>query len=302
MTQLRLATRRSPLALWQARYVKQQLQIHHPELSIELVEFVTAGDKRTDVELTQLGGKSLFVKELQTALLQQTADIAVHSVKDMSVTPCPGLILSAVCQREDPRDVLVAARVSRWQDLAKGAIIGTASPRRQCQLQALRPDLVIKPLRGNVGARLRKLDQGDFDAIVLAGAGLKRLGLEQRISQYLAVEEFLPAIGQGALGIECRSDDVKTQAVIACLDDIITHRCIAAERAVNFRLGGDCYTPIGAYAQIHQSQLTLSALIGSIDGSRLLKETACGEAADAEQIGTVVAEKLLSRGAASLCR
>ena len=299
---LKVATRKSPLALWQANAVKQQLQIHYPQLRIELVGLVTAGDNRTDVELTQLGGKSLFVKELQSALLEGAADIAVHSVKDMSVNPTPGLILSAVCRREDPRDALIANRVARWQDLAPGAIIGTASPRRQCQLQALRPDVIIKPLRGNVGTRLAKLDHGDFDAILLACAGLKRLGLEGRISQYLEFLEFIPAIGQGALGIECRSDDTATQTLIQCLDDENTHQCIKAERAVNARLGGDCYTPIGAFAQINGALLTLHGVIGSLDGRILLKERVSGDAIRAEAIGVELAEKLLALGAGALCR
>lgn len=301
-TVLRLATRQSPLALWQANYVKQQLQIHHPHLSIELIGLLTAGDKKTDVALTQLGGKSLFVKELQTALLENTADIAVHSIKDMSVTPCPGLLLAAVCKREDPRDALVATHISRWQDLPMNAVVGTASPRRQCQLQALRPDIMIKPLRGNVGTRLAKLDNHDFDAIILACAGLKRLGLSERISEYLNPLEFLPAIGQGALGIECRTDDLQTQTLIASLDDWPTHQCINAERAINFRLGGDCYTPIGAYTELHGQHLTLHAMIGSLDGRVQLKESQSGDIHKAQQIGELLAEKLLGQGADQLCR
>jgi hydroxymethylbilane synthase len=290
---LRIATRKSPLALWQANSIKQQLALRHPSLQIELVGLVTAGDRRTDVELTQLGGKSLFVTELQTALLEQNADIAVHSVKDMSVVASPGLILAAVTQREDPRDALVAHNVTNWRDLPAKAIVGTASPRRQCQLLNHRPDFFIKPLRGNVGTRLAKLDTGEFDAVILACAGLKRLGLEARISQYLDPLEFIPAIGQGALGIECRADDHKTQELIADLNDWATHQCIKAERAVNRRLGGDCYTPVGAHAQIHDNQLTLNGMLGSIDGIHMSKAFLSGDPSDAEQIGEKLAEKLL---------
>lgn len=299
---LRLATRKSPLALWQAHYVKTQLQLHHPNLSIELVGLVTAGDQNTDVAVTRWGGKSLFVKELQTALLEKNADIAVHSVKDMSVTACPGLILAAVCKREDPRDALVAKHVQYWQDLPIGAVVGTASPRRQCQLQAHRPDIQMKLLRGNVGTRLEKLDNGHFDAIVLACAGLKRLGLSARISEYLAPDEFIPAIGQGALGIECRRDDMATQHWVTCLDHPESHQCIRAERAVNFRLGGDCYTPVGAYAKVQGSQLTLHAMVGSIDGLTLIKEMQSGAVEEAEKIGNTLAEKLLAQGAGALCQ
>ncbi len=296
MITLRLATRKSPLALWQAEAVKQQLEFYHPHLKIELVGLITAGDKRTDVELTQLGGKSLFVKELQSALLENNADIAVHSVKDMSVTPCPGLILAAVCQREDPRDALIAHHISDWRDLPVNAVIGTASPRRQCQWRGHRCDLIIKPLRGNVGTRLSKFDSGEFDAIILACAGLKRLGLAGHITQYLNPAEFLPAIGQGALGIECRADDLETRNLIAALNHWESHQCIKAERAVNRRLGGDCYTPIGAYAQIIDQKLTLQAMIGSADGQFQLKAVLSGEVSQAEEIGEQVAENLLMQG------
>lgn len=297
---LRIATRKSPLAWWQANYVKQILQNHHPLLHIELIGLLTSGDKHTDVELNQIGGKSLFVKELQTALLENRADIAVHSIKDLSVTPCPGITLAAVCQREDPRDVFIANQYKRWQDLPIGAVVGTASPRRQAQLQAKRADIMPKMLRGNVGTRLDKLDRGEYDAIILACAGIKRLQLSERISQYLEPEEFLPAIGQGALGIECRRSDTQTQALIQCLDHPPSHQCINAERAVNFTLGGDCYTPIGAYARIQADILYLDAMVASIDGQLILREHSQGPIADAEQIGADLAKKLLTRGAAQL--
>jgi hydroxymethylbilane synthase len=292
MRKLRLATRKSPLAWWQANFIKQQLQKYHSDLSVELIGFVTAGDKKTDIPLTELGGKSLFVKELQTALLNQEADIAVHSVKDLSVTASPGLCLAAVCQREDPRDALVSRAGVGWQALPPGAVVGTASPRRQCQLLALRPDVSVRPLRGNVDTRLHKLATGDFDAIILACAGLKRLDQEACITEYLPVDLFTPAIGQGALGIECRIDDAAVQSIIQCLDDWETHQCVTAERAVNRALGGDCYSPLGAYAQIHGQQLSLQAILGSLDGRRLIKASGQGAPADAEQIGLRVAEQL----------
>lgn len=297
---LRLATRKSPLALWQAHYVKQILETHHPHLKIEFVTLVTAGDKNVDTPLIESGGKSLFVKELQQALLENQADIAVHSIKDMSATPCTGLQFAAICEREDPRDVLVSRTVSRWQDLPPNAIVGTTSPRRQSQLLALRPDIQIKSLRGNVGTRLEKLDRGDFDAVILAAAGLKRLGLQSWITQYFDVEEFFPAIGQGALGIECRANDAQTQAWTACLDHPPTHQCVIAERAVNVRLGGDCYTPIGAYATIKNERLFLQAMVGSLDGYHIIREKHDGLIAHAEHIGTELAEKLLARGASAL--
>ncbi len=299
---LRLATRTSPLALWQANEVKHQLHSHHPHLQIELIGLITAGDKRTDIALTQIGGKSLFVKELQNALLDNKADIAVHSVKDMSVTPTAGLALTTVCQRGDPRDALVAKPGYRWENLPLNAIVGTTSPRRQCQLLAHRPDLIIRTLRGNVGSRLAKLDQEEFDAIVLASAGLTRLGLAERISDYLNPDQFIPAIGQGALGIECRTEDQQTQNWLSCLNDLASQQCIEAERAVNRRLGGDCYTPIGAYAVIAAENLNLSAMVGSLDGKMIIKDQVSGHRDQAAFLGELLAEKLLSKGAEDLCR
>lgn len=298
---IRLATRQSPLALWQANLVKQQLQSKFPSIEVEIIKYLTAGDRKTDVSLAEVGGKSLFVKELQIGLLENVADIAVHSVKDMSALPYPGLILAAILKREDPRDVFISPIVSRWQDLPSGAVIGTASPRRQSQIYALRPDIVVMPLRGNVETRLAKLAAGQYHAIILASAGLTRLGLAERISQYFLIDELVPAIGQGALGIECRTDNYELIAMLTALNDQNTQRCVDAERAVNARLGGDCYTPVGAHAQINGEDLYLQAMVGSLDGRTVIKANQCGAAASSEKIGTQVAEKLLAQGAEQLC-
>ncbi len=297
---LKIATRKSPLALWQAHFVKQQLEMNHPDLTIELVGLVTAGDKNTNVALTHLGGKSLFVKELQRALLDKQADIAVHSIKDMSVQPCPGLTLAAVCQREDPRDVLASNHHYDLQSLPHNATVGTASPRRQSLLLALRSDLKIKLLRGNVGTRLAKLADGEYDAIVLALAGLLRLNMADKISAYLDPNYFIPAIGQAALGIECREDDANTLAFIEPLNHKPSAICISAERAVNQRLGGDCHTPLGAYATLNGDQLTVSAMVGSMDGQLIIRSTRTGEALRATQLGADIAEDLLTKGAQAL--
>lgn len=294
---LRIATRKSPLALWQANYVKNLLQNHYPELRVEFIPLLTTGDKKTDVELTKIGGKSLFVKELQAALLNDEADIAVHCIKDMSVIETPGLQLTAVCVREDPRDAFISNTFKSWSELPNNAIVGTASPRRQCQLLAMRSDIIIKPLRGNVGTRLNKLDNHEFDAIVLASAGLKRLNLASRITQYFSLQEFLPAIGQGALGIECRAEDKVTQSLVKIIDDAPTNQCVQAERAINFRLGGDCYTPIGAYGYIQEQTLWLEAMVGNLDGQQIVRDKISGPVDQAYRLGIKLAEKLLAKGA-----
>lgn len=302
LNRLRIATRKSPLALWQTQAVSEQLLKINPHLKIELVGLLTAGDKKTDVKLSQVGGKSLFVKELQNALLTHTADMAVHSIKDMSVNETPGLTLAAICQREDPRDVIISRNQWQWQNLPTGALVGTTSPRRQAQLLALRPDLKFMPLRGNVGTRIEKLDQGEFDAIILAYAGVKRLNLASRITQFMEPEQFIPAIGQGAIGVECRADDSAILDLIKNLDDWQSRQCVTAERAVNFYLGGDCYTPIGAHATIAQEMIRLQAIVGSLDGKVLLREQALGFANKPAELGKKVAEQLLQKGAKELCQ
>ncbi|WP_297931633.1 hydroxymethylbilane synthase [uncultured Aggregatibacter sp.] len=294
---LKIATRQSPLALWQANYVKDRLQQLYPDLTIELVPMVTKGDVILDSPLAKIGGKGLFVKELENALLTKEADIAVHSMKDVPMQFPEGLGLAVICQREDPRDAFVSHSYRTFAELPQGAVVGTSSLRRQCQLKALRPDLDIRSLRGNVGTRLSKLDNGDYDAIILASAGLIRLGLADRIASFLDVEQSLPAAGQGAVGIECRTDDMQVQALLAPLADAETTYCVRAERAMNNHLQGGCQVPIGGYAVLQQGQLYLRALVGDIDGSRIIRAEGKSAVENAEVLGVKIAEQLLAQGA-----
>ena len=294
---LKIATRQSPLALWQANYVKDRLQQLYPDLTIELVPMVTKGDVILDSPLAKLGGKGLFVKELENALLNKEADIAVHSMKDVPMQFPEGLGLAVICQREDPRDAFVSHAYRTFAELPQDAVVGTSSLRRQCQLKALRPDLDIRSLRGNVGTRLSKLDNGDYDAIILASAGLIRLGLADRIASFIDVEQSLPAAGQGAVGIECRTDDVQVQALLAPLADAETTYCVRAERAMNNHLQGGCQVPIGGYAVLQQGQLYLRALVGDIDGSRIIRAEGKSAVENAEVLGVQIAEQLLAQGA-----
>lgn len=294
---LKIATRQSPLALWQANYVKDRLQQLYPDLTIELVPMVTKGDVILDSPLAKIGGKGLFVKELENALLNKKADIAVHSMKDVPMQFPEGLGLAVICQREDPRDAFVSHSYRTFAELPQGAVVGTSSLRRQCQLKALRPDLDIRSLRGNVGTRLSKLDNGDYDAIILASAGLIRLGLADRIASFIDVEQSLPAAGQGAVGIECRTDDMQVQALLAPLADAETTYCVRAERAMNNHLQGGCQVPIGGYAVLQQGQLYLRALVGDIDGSRIIRAEGKSAVENAEVLGVKIAEQLLAQGA-----
>ena len=294
---LKIATRQSPLALWQANYVKDRLQQLYPDLTIELVPMVTKGDVILDSPLAKIGGKGLFVKELENALLNKKADIAVHSMKDVPMQFPKGLGLSVICQREDPRDAFVSHSYRTFAELPQGAVVGTSSLRRQCQLKALHPDLDIRSLRGNVGTRLSKLDNGDYDAIILASAGLIRLGLADRIASFIDVEQSLPAAGQGAVGIECRTDDMQVQALLAPLADAETTYCVRAERAMNNHLQGGCQVPIGGYAVLQQGQLYLRALVGDIDGSRIIRAEGKSAVENAEVLGVKIAEQLLAQGA-----
>ena len=294
---LKIATRQSPLALWQANYVKDRLQQQYPDLTVELVPMVTKGDVILDSPLAKIGGKGLFVKELENALLNKEADIAVHSMKDVPMQFPEGLGLAVICQREDPRDAFVSHSYRTFAELPQGAVVGTSSLRRQCQLKALRPDLDIRSLRGNVGTRLSKLDNGDYDAIILASAGLIRLGLADRIASFIDVEQSLPAAGQGAVGIECRTDDVQVQALLAPLADAETTYCVRAERAMNNHLQGGCQVPIGGYAVLQQGQLYLRALVGDIDGSRIIRAEGKSPVENAEALGVQIAEQLLAQGA-----
>ena len=299
MKTLRIATRKSPLALWQAEYVKANLLKHHPHLKIELVTFTTQGDKILDVPLAKIGGKGLFVKELESAMLAGEADLAVHSMKDVPMEYPEGLAITTICEREDPTDAFVSNNFATFDDLPQGAIVGTSSLRRQCQLRALRPDLVIRDLRGNVGTRLGRLDNNEYDAIILASAGLKRLGLETRLRQQLT--QLLPAVGQGAVGIETRINDTELHRLLAPLHHPQTAVCVQAERAMNRRLQGGCQVPIAGYATIDNQILTLNALVGSIDGQQIIHQQ--GKTQDllaVEALGEQVATGLLNQGAAAI--
>ena len=294
---LKIATRQSPLALWQANFVKDQLEKFHPTLSVELVPMVTKGDVILDSPLAKIGGKGLFVKELENALLEKRADIAVHSMKDVPMEFPEGLGLSVICQREDPRDAFVSNTYRSLDELPQGAIVGTSSLRRQCQLKQLRPDLDIRSLRGNVGTRLSKLDNGEYDAIILASAGLIRLGLAERIASFIEVEQSLPAAGQGAVGIECRVDDEEVKALLAPLADATTTTCVLAERAMNTRLQGGCQVPIGGYAIEQNGEIFLRALVGETDGSAIIRAEGKSAVENAEALGVTIAEQLLAQGA-----
>ncbi|CAK9886425.1 MAG: Porphobilinogen deaminase [Candidatus Erwinia impunctatus] len=294
---VRIATRQSPLALWQAKYVQQRLIDCHPGLEVELVPMVTRGDIILDTPLAKVGGKGLFVKELERAILDGRADIAVHSMKDVPVDFPEGLGLATICQRENPLDAFVSNHFHDIDALPEGAVVGTSSLRRQCQLSARRPDLVIRPLRGNVGTRLSKLDNHEYDAIILAVAGLKRLGLENRIRAAIPAEASLPAVGQGAVGIECRIDDSATRALLTLLNDEDTAVCVQAERAMNLRLEGGCQVPIGSYAVLEEdNRLWLRGLIGSPNGHLIIKGERRGLRQDAETMGISLADELLRQG------
>lgn len=299
---IRIATRKSALALWQAEFVKAQLEHFHPGLQVELVPMSTQGDKILDTPLAKIGGKGLFVKELETAILEGRADIAVHSMKDVPVEFPEGLQLQTICEREDPRDAFVSNNFASLDDLPAGAVVGTSSLRRQCQLKAKRPDLQIRDLRGNVNTRLAKLDAGEYDAIILAAAGLIRLGFAARIRTHLAVEQSLPANGQGAVGIECRSNDSTIHALLAPLEHLATRQAVLAERAMNRRLQGGCQVPIGAFAVHQGDELWLRGLVGSLDGQQILHAEVKGPATEAEALGLQLAEQLLQQGAAAILK
>ncbi|MCE0558000.1 MULTISPECIES: hydroxymethylbilane synthase [unclassified Motilimonas] len=297
---LRIATRKSPLAMWQAQFVKDALEAIHPDLEVILLPFVTKGDIILDTPLAKVGGKGLFVKELENAMLAGEADIAVHSMKDVPMEFPAGLGLATICEREDPRDAFVSNHFQTIEELPAGAVVGTSSLRRQCQLRASRPDLVVKDLRGNVNTRLAKMDAGEYDAIILAAAGLLRLEMNDRIASYISPEQSLPAVGQGAVGIECRSDDHVTIALLASLDHPETRIRVLAERAVNNTLEGGCQVPIGSYAELEGEEIYLRALVGSPDGSAMLYRETRGPIAQAEQLGITLANSLLDAGAKAI--
>jgi hydroxymethylbilane synthase len=300
MNLLRLGTRKSPLALWQAEHVRAQLLAHHPQLRVDLVTMTTEGDRILEQRLAAVGGKGLFIKELEQALQDGRIDLAVHSLKDMTVTLPEGMVLAAIGEREDPRDAFVSNRFATPADLPAGARLGTSSLRRQCQLRAAFPSIEIITLRGNVNTRLAKLDKGDFDAIVLAVAGLKRLGFAERVRSPLAPEISLPAVGQGAICIECRADDDATRRLLAPLSHAPTEICVSAERALNAALEGGCHVPIGGYAELTGSRLRLRGVVGDPDGSQVIRDEVAGDSKDAHALGRQLAAQLLARGARAI--
>ena len=294
---LRIATRKSPLAMWQAEHVSHMLRQAHPGLQVELVGMSTQGDKILDTPLAKIGGKGLFVKELEQGMLEGQADIAVHSMKDVPVELPEGLHLAVILERGDPRDAFVCNRYTTLDELPQGSVVGTSSLRRQCQIAESRPDLKIAPLRGNVNTRLRKLDEGEFDAVILAAVGLKRLCFAERIASSLTPDQSLPAIGQGAIGIECRSDDDWVNRLIAPLHHEETAICVQAERAMNNRLMGGCQVPIAGHAILNHDRLHMRGLVGEPDGSRIIRAEISGPASEAASLGTDLAEDLLGQGA-----
>jgi hydroxymethylbilane synthase len=297
LSELRIATRSSPLALWQAEEVARQLKSIYPDLKVSLVKLKTRGDKLLDAPLAKVGGKGLFVKELEVGILEGKADIAVHSMKDVPVEFPDGLELALIMEREDPRDAFVSNQYVSLAAMPAGSLVGTSSLRRQTQIRERYPHLRIDWLRGNVNTRLRKLDDGEYDAIILACAGLIRLGFEHRITMPLEPEECLPAIGQGAVGIEVRIDDAAVKELLAPLGHAETASRIAAERALNETLNGGCQVPIAGYAVLNDGEIYLRGLVGEPDGSRILRAEASGKVEDAVSIGRALAEDLLSQGA-----
>ncbi|WP_435931659.1 hydroxymethylbilane synthase [Moraxella bovoculi] len=301
---LTIATRQSPLALWQANFVKDKLEKLYPTMKVELLEMVTKGDKILDTPLAKIGGKGLFVKELENALYEKRADIAVHSLKDVPMVLPEGLTLGAYLERHAPTDAFVSNRYASLDELPDGAVLGTSSLRRECQIAHTKGNLTIESLRGNVGTRLSKLDAGEYDAIILATSGLERLGLGERIRHELDDELSLPAVGQGALAIECRADDETILQLLAPLNHLATRLCVIAERAMNKTLEGGCQVPIAGFATIDGDTLSLRGRVGSIDGKTLLKSQnaitlthTADDEQNAENLGKQIAQDLLSQGA-----
>ena len=297
---IKIATRKSALAMWQAHYVKDKLEHYHPHLKVVLVPMSTQGDRILDTPLAKIGGKGLFIKELEIAMQKGEADLAVHSMKDVPVKFPEEFGLHAICPREHPFDAFVSNTFSCIADLPNGAVVGTSSLRRQSQIRAMRPDLVIKDLRGNVNTRLGKLDAGEYDAIILAAAGLIRLNMSQRIAEQLAPEISLPAVGQGAVGIECRNDDAELIELLSALNDEETAWRVKAERAMNAELEGGCQVPIGSFAELDGESITLRGLVATPDGKQVLRAQHVGSIEHPEQVGIAVAQDLIAQGATSI--
>lgn len=300
MSLLRIATRKSPLAMWQAEFVKAQLLAQHPELSVELIGMSTQGDKLLDVPLAKIGGKGLFIKELEEQMLAGNAHLAVHSMKDLPAFLPEGFAIGAVLARHNPLDAFVSNRYDRLEDLPQGAIVGTSSLRRKSQLLAIRPDLQLHDLRGNIHTRMSKLDEGQFDAIILAAAGLERMELPERIRSLIPAEVSLPAVAQGALAIEVLENDASTQGFVNFFNDANTLACVRAERAMNAALEGGCQVPIGSYCILEGDQLWLRGLVAELDGSRIIRAERRGSIADAERMGQDLAQELLANGAKAI--
>lgn len=297
---LRIATRQSRLALWQAEHVAAKLRAAHASLEVVLVPMTTQGDRILDRTLAQVGGKGLFIKELEIAISEDRADVAVHSMKDVPSELPEGMMLAAMLSRADPRDAFLSLRHASFDALPRGARVGTSSLRRQCQIKTLRPDLDVVALRGNVDTRLRKLQDGEYDAIVLAAAGLVRLGLADRITHLIDTQRSLPAVGQGIVGIECRSDDARSIELVQALNDPSSRHCCEAERAFALRLQGSCQSPIAGFAELEGDRLQLRGLVGSADGRTVYRGSIEGSVSQRHALGTALAERLLAEGAGDL--
>lgn len=295
-----IASRESALAMWQAEHIRDRLRALYPETSVSILGMTTQGDRILDVTLSKIGGKGLFVKELETALENGSADLAVHSLKDVPMNLPAGFTLAAIGEREDPHDAFVSNKYENLDALPAGSVVGTSSLRRESQLRARFPHLEVDPLRGNVQSRLRKLDEGQYAAIILAAAGLKRLGLGDRIRGILSSKDSLPAVGQGALGIECRADRADVIAALQALHHADTAACVLAERAMSRALGGSCQVPLGGYAEVSQGRLHMRGFVATPDGSRCLRAERTGSAGSPEELGNAVAQDLLAQGAGEI--
>ncbi len=297
ITKLTIASRESALAMWQAEHIQARLKALYPQIEVNILGMTTTGDQILNSPLAKIGGKGLFVKELEQAMQEGRADLAVHSMKDVPMVLPEGFVLAATGKREDPRDAFVSNNFKQLEDLPDGSVVGTSSLRRQCQLQARFPKLVIEPLRGNVQTRLRKLDEGQYAAIILAAAGLKRLGLGERIAALLPTEQSLPAVGQGALGIETVAGRDDVAALLAPLNDPETEACVAAERAMSRALAGSCQVPLGGFGELHDGKLRLRGFVSSVDGVRMVRAEVEGAPENAEQLGNELAQRLIGMGA-----